>query len=289
MGGDGNCTYSARGNRFQDKVAVITGAAGNFGRVCAKMMAVEGAKLALVDVSEKKLLQVASDVKSVYEVEVESFIVDVTSEEQVQKMAEAVKSRFGRVDCLFNNAGYQGLFGPVDTYSMEDFEKVMKINVSGVFLVLKHISKVMVDQKSGSIVNTASCAGLGVPTAMPAYGTSKAAVNHFTKHCALDLAPSNVRVNSVSPAFIGPDDGFMWNRQIELQAQANPTGASERYYSNDPDKVKDQMIQSIPMRRLGKPEEVIQAVLFLLSDESSYITGTDINVSGGNVIGGSRG
>merc|ERR1719444_338826 len=108
---------------------------------------------------------------------------------------------------------------------------------------------------------------------MPAYGSSKAAVLHLTKISAVDLAPSGVRVNSVSPAFIGPEDGFMWKRQVELQAQANPTGAPEFYYSDKPDKVAEQMIESVPKRRLGTPEEVINAVLFLLSSESSYITG----------------
>lgn len=155
--------------------------------------------------------------------------------------------------------------------------------------MLKYVSKVMIDQKAGSIVNTASCAGLGCPTSMPAYGTSKAAVMHLTKISALDLAPSNVRVNSVSPAFIGPEDGFMWRRQVELQAKANPTNGPERYYSNDPDTVSKQMLESVPLRRLGTPEEVIQTVMFLLSEESSYITGTDINISGGNVLGGARG
>mmetsp|Transcript_58224 Transcript_58224/g.155689 ORF Transcript_58224/g.155689 Transcript_58224/m.155689 type:complete len:138 (+) Transcript_58224:83-496(+) len=91
-----------------------------------------------------------------------------------------------------------------------------------------------------------------------------------------------------SPA-IGPEDGFMWRRQVELQARANPTGAPEFYYPDRPDAVARQMVASVPLRRLGTPEEVIQTVLFLLSDDSSYITGVDINVSGGNVLGGSRG
>ncbi|CAJ1382545.1 unnamed protein product [Effrenium voratum] len=281
--------YPPRSNRFQDKVAIVTGAAGNFGAVCARMLAAEGAKLALLDLVEDKLQAVATEVRESYGVQVKAFTLDVTKEADVEKAVAEVKKEFGRIDCLFNNAGYQGLFAPVDDYSVEDFEKVLKINVTGVFSMLKYVSKVMIDQKGGSIVNTASCAGLGCPTAMPAYGTSKAAVLHLTKISALDLAPSNVRVNSVSPAFIGPEDGFMWRRQVELQAQANPTHAPERYYSNNPDEVSKQMLESVPLRRLGTPEEVVQAVMFLLSEDSSYITGTDINISGGNVLGGSRG
>merc|ERR1712129_305760 len=182
-----------------------------------------------------------------------------------------------------------GLFAPVDQYNVADFDRVLRINVTGVFIVLKHVTKVMIEQESGVVVNTASCAGLGAPTCMPAYGSSKAAVCHLTKIAANDLAPKGVRVNSVSPAYIGPEDGFMWKRQVSMQADSNPTGAPEFHFSNDPEKVKEQMLSSIPMRRLGTPVEVIQAVLFLLSDESSYITGTDLNISGGNVLGGCRG
>lgn len=281
--------YPPRGNRFKDKVAIITGAAGNFGAVCARMMAAEGAKLALVDLVEDKLQAVATEVRETYQVPVKAYTLDVTKDANVEKTVEEIHKEFGCIDCLFNNAGYQGLFAPVDDYSAEDFEKVLKINVTGVFSMLKYVSKVMIRQKRGSIVNTASCAGLGCPTSMPAYGTSKAAVMHLTKISALDLAPSNVRVNSVSPAFIGPEDGFMWRRQVELQAKANPTNAPERYYSNDPDEVAKQMLESVPLRRLGTPEEVVQSVMFLLSEESSYITGIDINISGGNVLGGARG
>mmetsp|Transcript_74231 Transcript_74231/g.154812 ORF Transcript_74231/g.154812 Transcript_74231/m.154812 type:complete len:287 (+) Transcript_74231:130-990(+) len=281
--------YPPRGNRFQDKVVIITGAAGNFGSVGCRMLAAEGAKIACVDLRADKVQEVAEEVAKDYGVQTKFYAVDITQEEQVKKMVDQVREDFGKIDCLFNNAGYQGLFAPVDDYSYEDFERVMKINVTGVFALLKHVSKVMVQQKSGAIVNTASCAGLGCPTMMPAYGSSKAAVQHLTKISALDLAPSSIRVNSVSPAFIGPEEGFMWKRQVELQAQANPTGAPEYYFSDDPDKVAEQMLKSVPLRRLGTVEEVIQTVMFLLSDEASYITGIDINVSGGNVLGGSRG
>lgn len=281
--------YPPRANRFEGRVAVITGAAGNFGSVCARMAAAEGASLALVDLAMERLQEVEEEIRSVYNVHVKACIVDVTKEDQVEAMVREVRSKFGKIDCLFNNAGYQGTFAPVDRYSFEDFDKVMKINVNGIFAVLKHVSQVMVEQKRGAIVNTASCAGLGCPTAMPAYGSSKAAVTHLTKIAALDLAPSGVRVNSVSPAFIGPEDGFMWRRQVDLQAKANPSGAPEFYYSNEPGLVARQMVDSVPMRRLGTPEEVVQTVLFLLSDESSYITGVDINISGGNVMGGARG
>eukprot|EP00429_Kryptoperidinium_foliaceum_P059411 CAMPEP_0176086670 /NCGR_PEP_ID=MMETSP0120_2-20121206/43386_1 /TAXON_ID=160619 /ORGANISM="Kryptoperidinium foliaceum, Strain CCMP 1326" /LENGTH=310 /DNA_ID=CAMNT_0017420505 /DNA_START=48 /DNA_END=978 /DNA_ORIENTATION=+ len=276
--------YPPRGNRFEGKVAIITGAAGNFGSVTARMMAAEGASLALVDIAEARLKEVVEEVSGTYGVPVKAFVTDITEEGAVAQMVDGVKREFSRIDCLFNNAGYQGLFAPVDMYAVDDFEKVLKINTTGVFSVLKHVSKVMVEQKAGAIVNTGSCAGLGCPTMMPAYASSKAAVVHLTKIAALDLAPSSVRVNSVSPAYIGPEDGYMWKRQVEMQAKANPTGAKEAYFSDDPEQVAQQMVASVPLRRLGTVEEVAQTVMFLLSDESSYITGVDINVSGGNVL-----
>eukprot|EP00434_Breviolum_minutum_P009639 symbB.v1.2.008488.t1/scaffold535.1/size190655/8 len=159
--------YPARGNRFQDKVAVITGAAGNFGAVCARMMAAEGAKLALVDLVEDKLQAVAAEVRETYKVPVKAFALDVTKDADVEKTVAEIKKEFGHIDCLFNNAGYQGLFAPVDDYSAEDFDKAWRLGLGN---NLKHV---MIQQKAGSIVNTASCAGLGCPTAMPAYGTRR--------------------------------------------------------------------------------------------------------------------
>jgi len=136
----------------------------------------------------------------------------------------------------------------------------------------------MINQKpqGGAIVNTASMAGHGLPPNMIAYATSKAAVVHFTKLAAKDLAPYNIRVNSISPAFIGP--GFMWTRQVELQAAADSV-----YYDKDPKKVALAMVSEPPMKRYGSIEEVIGPVAFLLSDDASYLTGIDIKITGGIV------
>lgn len=275
--------------RFRGKTVVVTGANGNFGGVAARMIAAEGGNIALLDIKIDKLGDVEKECRE-HGVRVSSYQCDVTDEARVEAVISEVLQEFGEINGLFNNAGYQGLFEPVDRYPTEDFKRVLDINVTGVFNLLKHTSKAMIAaKKGGSICNTASCAGLGCPPSMVAYGTSKAAVCHMTKISALDLAPHNIRVNSISPAFIGPEDGFMWKRQVDLQAQTNPTDAPEYYYPNDPDAVAKAMVGSVPLRRVGTVEEVINAVMFLLSDHSSYITGTDINISGGNVIGGGRG
>uniref|UniRef100_A0A6U3CUV6 Oxidoreductase n=1 Tax=Lotharella globosa TaxID=91324 RepID=A0A6U3CUV6_9EUKA len=281
--------YPPRGNRFEGKNIIVTGAAGNFGGICAKMLAAEGANIALVDLAEDKLPDVQKEVET-YGIKARCFGMDLTDDTKVKNMVAEVKSEFGTIDGLFNNAGYQGAFAPVDQYPTDDFEMVMKINVVGLFSTLKYTAQAMIEQgNGGAIVNTASCAGLGCPTLMAAYGSSKAAVIHLSKISAIDLAPHNIRVNSISPAYIGPEDGYMWLRQVQLQAENNPTNASEYYFSNDNDTVAKQMIGSVPLRRAGKVEEVINAALFLLSEESSYMTGVDLDISGGNVIGGARG
>lgn len=263
--------------RFKGKVAIVTGGAGNFGAAGADRLISEGAKVALWDIRD------ASEVKKTLETKYKDLkpqilvcIADVTKEESVQAALLSVITKFGRVDLLFNNAGYQGDFTKTHEYEVKDFSRVMSINVIGVFTVLKTVANAMITQKpqGGVILNTASMAGHGSPPNMIAYGTSKAAVIHMTRIASLDLAPYNIRVNSISPAFIGP--GFMWKRQIELQAQANSP-----YFDKDPKKVKDQMIGSVPMKRYGSLDEVIGPVCFLLSDDASYLTGVDIKITGG--------
>jgi len=141
----------ARGARFTDKVVVITGAAGNFGSTCARMLAAEGGIPILVDLAAKEMQALADELRTTYGVSTKAFTIDVTKEEEVQNMVVATKKEFGRIDGLFNNAGYQGLFAPVDQYAVDDFDKVLRINVTGVFVVLKHVSKVMLEQERVSV------------------------------------------------------------------------------------------------------------------------------------------
>ena len=206
-----------------------------------------------------------------------SFQVDITKEGQAIEISNEIEKKFKRIDHLFNNAGYQGDFTNTLNYSVKDFKKIIDINVTGAFIMLKTISNIMSKQepRGGSIVNTASMAGIAAPPNMIAYSASKAAVKHMTVIAAKDLAPFDIRVNSISPAYIGP--GFMWTRQVELQAKARSV-----YFSEDPEQVASQMVDSVPMRRYGSINEVIGPVLFLLSDDASYLTGIDIKITGGD-------
>lgn len=261
--------------RFADKVALVTGGAGNFGSSCAMRLASEGAKIVLLDIREATATRTGV-VSKFPNIEVLCVTCDITKWDDVKSAVETASEHFGRIDLLFNNAGYQGAFTNTVDYPVEDFQKVMDINVVGTFHVLKAVTNIMKSQspQGGAIVQTASMAAIGAPPNMLAYASSKAAVLHMTRAAAKDLAQFNIRVNSVSPAFIGP--GFMWSRQIELQASSGSP-----YYSSDAKVVAQQMIDSCYMRRYGSLDEVIGPVTFLLSDDASYLTGQDIEINGG--------
>ncbi|GCE78883.1 SDR family NAD(P)-dependent oxidoreductase [Komagataeibacter oboediens] len=258
---------------FSGKVAVVTGAAGNIGLAVATRLASQGADLALLDVDAAKLEQARATLLE-HDVRINIYTCDVTDDEQVRQTVETVVVELGQIDFLFNNAGYQGAFAPIQEYPAADFARVMQINVCGAFHVLRHVSRHMVARKSGGIVNTASMAGVQGPPNMAAYGASKFAIIGLTEVAAKDLAPYNIRVNAISPAFMGP--GFMWDRQVELQAKAG-----SQYFSTDPKEVAQQMIGSIPMRRYGNINEIPGVVAFLFSDDSSYMTGVNLPISGG--------
>ena len=251
--------------RFEGKTIVITGGGGTFGRVGAKYFADQGAKVVLVDVNQAALDQIVED-------GVTTCACDVRDPTQVQSVIDAC----GRVDLLWNNAGYQGAMKPLLEYPADDVQLVMDINVVGAFRVLQACAKNMAANGGGSIVQTGSVAGLrGTPT-MGAYVASKAAVHGLTMTASKDLAPHQIRVNTVMPALIGPSSGFMWRRQNELHA-----ASGSPYFDRDSAVVAAKKVQGVPLKRLGEVAEVVEAVAFLLSDESAYITGTSLVVAGG--------
>jgi 2-dehydro-3-deoxy-L-rhamnonate dehydrogenase (NAD+) len=259
--------------QFAGKTILITGGAGDIGKATAHRFAANGAGVVLLDLNEPKMLDVAEELKS-YNVPVATFSCDVTAADDVTKAFTAALEQFGRIDYVFNNAGYQGVFATVDEYPDDDFQKVININVVGVFHVLKAAAQNLRSGGGGAIVNMASYAGVVGPPNMLAYGASKFAVIGMTQTAAKDLAPYNIRVNALSPALIGP--GFMWTRQTQLQA-----AVGSQYFDADPKVVEQQMINSVPMRRLGSLAEVANGVAFLMSDEASYLTGFNLEVTGG--------
>ncbi len=238
---------------------LVTGAAGDIGSAIAEVLARRGYRLALADhPSSRARLDETIDVCRQLGDEADGVTFDVTEEAAVTAAVRAL----GPLGGLVNNAGYQGVFTSVDRYPLDDARRVVEVNVLGAMTVLAAVSQVMIDAGAGgSIVNIASMAGVSGAPNMPAYSASKAAVIGLTKAAAKDLAPSGIRVNAVSPAFVGP--GRMWENQVSRQA-----AAGSQYYATDPDAVAAQMIGMVPLRRYGSAHEVAAAVAFLLSDDA---------------------
>lgn len=259
--------------RFNGKTLVVTGAAGNIGFETVRRFSEEGANVALVDINEVGLREAAEKIRKSGG-SAETYNCDATDATAVEKVTDQIVSASGRIDFLFNNAGYQGLFCPMQDYPADDFRTVIDINVNGVFYFLRATAAHMVKAGGGAIVNTASMAGVQGPPNMAAYAASKFAVIGLTQTASKDLAPYKIRVNAISPAFMGP--GFMWDRQVKLQAEVG-----SQYFSADPVTAAEQMINAVPMRRLGGIEEIPGAVAFLMSEDASYITGVNIPIAGG--------
>jgi NAD(P)-dependent dehydrogenase (short-subunit alcohol dehydrogenase family) len=247
------------------RTVLITGAAGDIGTAIADVLAARGYRLVLADHPDAA---VRLD-ELCRRLDAECVTFDVTDEAAVAAAVETL----GQLGGLVNNAGYQGVFTSLERYPLADARLVFEVNVLGMMTVLAAAARAMT---GGAVVNIASMAGVSGAPNMPAYSASKAAVIGLTKSAAKDLASKGIRVNAVSPAFIGP--GRMWEMQVAQQA-----AAGSQYYADDPEAVADQMIGMVPLRRYGSVHEVATVVAFLLSDDASYVTGVNIEVSGGSV------
>jgi NAD(P)-dependent dehydrogenase (short-subunit alcohol dehydrogenase family) len=258
---------------------LITGAAGDIGNALAETLGAQGQSLVLADHSsvETKLEERAQALRATSaNLSVITATFDVTDRAEVAEALSSLAAKGFVPNLVFNNAGYQGAFSRVDRMDSADVAKVLAVNVLGVFNVVAETSaRLIALGESGAVVNTASMAGVGGAPNMAGYSASKAAVIALTKSSAKDLAPFGIRVNAVSPAFIGP--GAMWDRQVELQA-----AVGSQYYATDPAEVAQQMISMVPLRRYGSLAEVASVVAFLLSDAASYLTGVNIEISGGS-------
>jgi NAD(P)-dependent dehydrogenase (short-subunit alcohol dehydrogenase family) len=242
--------------RLGGKVALISGGASGMGQSEAIIFAKEGAQVVVADVLEAEGRQVADGLGGAGR-----FVrLDVTSEAAWQEAMAATLSHFGKLDVLVNNAGISGTFDP-DTLSTSAWDRLMDVNAKGVFLGMKHAIPLMKKAGGGAIVNISSVSGfVGQNGIHMAYNASKGAVRLMTKSAAVQYARSGIRVNSVHPGVLPA--------MRSSKATADPA-------------FREKMLAGVPMRREGRVEEVAYAVLFLASDEASYITGTELVVDGG--------
>jgi 3alpha(or 20beta)-hydroxysteroid dehydrogenase len=250
--------------RLEGKTAVITGGAGGIGKKTAETFLKEGAKVLLVDMNQDALDEVKSDLDQFGEVA--TVKANVTNEEEVKGYVNKAKEQFGSIDIFFNNAGIEGEVAPIAEQKLEDYQKVMAVNGEGVFLGLKHVLPVMSEQESGSIINTSSVAGLGGFPGLAPYVASKHAIVGLTKSAAVEIADKGVRVNSIHPSPVNT------RMMRSIEKGQNP---------DDPSSSKEEQTKAIPLARYGEAEDIANLVLFLASDESKFITGSEYRVDGG--------
>jgi NAD(P)-dependent dehydrogenase (short-subunit alcohol dehydrogenase family) len=249
--------------RLDGKVAVVTGAAGVIGQATIRLLAERGARVVAVDRREEDLKAAIKDLPA--SAEPLAVTADVTSEDEVADYVRAAVAKFGTIDVFYNNAGIEGEIKPITQYSLEAFRQVLDVNVVGVFLGLKHVLPVMLKQNKGSIVNTASIAGLIGSADIAVYSASKHAVIGLTKSAALECAATGVRVNCVCPGLI---DSRMLSAIIDGRNPGNAPVPNAR------------IVERIPARRLGQASEVASIVAFLASDDASYVSGSAYTVDG---------
>ena len=244
---------------FEGKIALVTGAARGIGQAIAFDLAAKGADIVVCDIKAEWLTETAEGVEKLGR-KAYCFELDVTNGEAVQKGVNDIVAATGRIDILVNNAGITR-DGLLMRMSEEDWDAVLTVNLKGTFVCTKAVSRIMMKQRSGSIINIASVVGLMGNAGQANYAASKGGVIAFTKSVAKELASRNIRANAVAPGFI-----------------------SSKMTDALSDEVRQKMLDAIPLSSFGSPQDVANAVAFLASDQSSYITGQVISVNGGMVM-----
>jgi len=251
--------------RLDGRVAIVTGGASGIGAASVKLFAAEGARVLIADLQEERGKQLAEQLG-----EAAAYRrVDVSREDDVRSAVEEAVERWGRLDVMFNNAGFGGALGPITGTTVEEFDITFDVLVKGPFLGIKHAAPVMQRQRSGSIISTASVAGLQTGYSPHLYSVAKAAVIHLTRSVALELGESGIRVNCICPGVIA------------TPLAAGSPDVSEAGLA----KMKAALARTQALGRIGDPEDIARAALWLASDESSFVTGHAQVVDGGAFAG----
>jgi NAD(P)-dependent dehydrogenase (short-subunit alcohol dehydrogenase family) len=244
---------------LQGKVAIVTGGARGIGKCAAENMAAVGADIVIFDLLEELAAQTAQEIADQYSVRTASFFCDVTKPEQVKEKIAAAADKMGTLDVLLNNAGIC-IQTPVEDVSPTEWLKVVDVNLNGIFYTAQQFGKWLITHnKGGAIVNTASMSAsiVNIPQPQASYNATKAAVKHLTKSLAVEWVNKGIRVNSISP-------GYIWT---------DLTAAVREDYRNS-------WTAQIPMRRMGTPQELVGAIIYLFSDSAAYTTGCDVIIDG---------
>lgn len=253
--------------RFADRVTIVTGAASGIGRATALAFGREGARVMCADINPEGAEAAAREIASAG-AEAAALQTNVAEEEEVRQMIAATVRRWGRLDVMFNNAG-TGFGTPLTQMTVEQWDRVMAVNLRGVFLGCKHAIPEMLKTGGGAIVNTASDAGLRASAYLGAYCASKAGVILLTKSAAVEWAARGIRVNCVCPGLVRTPIVDPYLKQVQ-----DITGAT-------PEQTWSRLARTHPIGRVGEPEDVARAVLFLASDEAEFVTGVALPVDGG--------
>lgn len=247
--------------KLAGKVAIVTGGSGGIGLETAKLFLREGARVTIVGSRQATVDAALAEVKE-FGGNVIGIPADTSTEEGVKSYVDATLEKFGTIDVLFNNAGIEGKVAPIVDAKVEDFDRVMAVNVRGAWLGLHYVLPVMYEKKAGSVINMSSIGGLvSGPMPVSPYVTSKFAITGMTRIAAVESAPYRVRVNSVHPS------------PVETRMMRSLEGGSGASH--------DQVASRIPLGRYADPKDVAALVLFLASDDSSFITGSNYRVDGG--------
>jgi NAD(P)-dependent dehydrogenase (short-subunit alcohol dehydrogenase family) len=245
--------------RLKGKVALITGAASGLGRACAECFAREGAQVVVADIQEEAGKEVAQALPEGWFVK-----VDVTDPASVEAMIAETVRHYGRLDILFNNAGIEGEQAPTAESTLENWRKVLAVNLDGVYFGMKYGIAAMLDQGGGVVLNMGSTAGMVAFGTIPPYSASKAAVIQLTRAAAIEYADRRIRVNALCPTAVQTP-------LVENFIRSSP----------DPEEMRQRMEKMNPIPGMPTPEDVAAAALFLASDEAAFITGVALPIDGG--------